>query len=228
MPRMASPFTDETFAYLEELALHNERDWFNANRERYETAVREPALEFIRAMAPELRRISPHFTASDKKQGGSLMRVFRDVRFSPDKTPYKTNIGIQFRHERAKDVHAPGFYVHIEPGRCFLGAGSWMPDKDALAAYRRAVAERTADWRKTQRRLGDWELDRGQSLKRPPRGFDADHPAIEDIKLKWFILSQTTDDEDFLADDAIEEVAARFRQSKPFLKFLADALKVEF
>ena len=225
---MASPFTDETFAYLEELALHNERDWFNANRERYESAVREPALEFIRAMAPELRRISPHFTASDKKQGGSLMRVFRDVRFSPDKTPYKTNIGIQFRHERAKDVHAPGFYIHIEPGRCFLGAGSWMPDKDALAAYRTAVAQRTADWRKAQRRLGDWQLDRGQALKRPPRGFDADHPAIEDIKLKWFILSQNTEDEDFLEDDAIEAIAAKFRQSKPFLKFLADALKVEF
>ena len=93
-----------------------------------------------------------------------------------------------------------------------------MPDKDALAAYRTAVAERTADWRKTQRRLGDWKLDRGQSLKRPPRGFDADHPAIEDIKLKWFILSQTTEDENFLSDDAIEEIAAKFRQSKPFLK----------
>ena len=225
---MAAPFTDETFAYLEELALNNERDWFNANRERYESAVREPALEFIREMAPELRRISPHFTASDKKQGGSLMRVFRDVRFSPDKTPYKTNIGIQFRHERAKDVHAPGFYIHVEPGRCFLGTGSWMPDKDALAAYRTAVAERTADWRKAQRRLGDWKLDRGQSLKRPPRGFSPDHPAIDDIKLKWFILSQELDDEDFLAEDAVEEVAAKFRQSKSFLKFLADALKIEF
>ena len=225
---MASPFSDETFAYLEELALHNEREWFNANRGRYESAVREPALEFIRRMAPELRRISPHFSASDKKQGGSLMRVFRDVRFSPDKTPYKTNIGIQFRHERAKDVHAPGFYIHIEPDRCFLGAGSWMPDKDALAAYRRAVAERTADWRKAQRRLGGWTLSREQSLKRPPRGFDPDHPAIEDIKLKWFILSQNIEDEAFLADDAVESISAELRQSKAFLKFLADALKVEF
>ena len=225
---MSSPFTDATFAYLEELAANNEREWFNANRGRYESEVREPALEFIRRMGPGLDRISPHFVASDRKQGGSLMRVFRDVRFSPDKTPYKTNIGIQFRHERAQDVHAPGFYVHIEPGGCFLGAGSWMPDKDALAAYRQAVAGRTADWRKAQQRLGDWRLDRSQSLKRPPRGFDPDHPAIDDIKLKWFILSQDLEDEEFLAEDAVETVAAKFRQSKAFLKFLADALKVEF
>ena len=114
----ARMFSKKTIAFLKELSKHNNRDWFNENKQRYEDEVRTPALEFIESMAPALRRISPYFDASAKKVGGSLMRVYRDTRFGEDKTPYKTNIGIHFRHVRAKDVHAPGFYVHIEPTEC--------------------------------------------------------------------------------------------------------------
>ena len=127
---MAEPrFTPETFRFLTELALNNSRTWFEANKARYEALVREPALAFIRGAGPHLRKISRHLVASDRKIGGSLMRVHRDVRFSRDKSPYKTNVGIQFRHEVGKDVHAPGLYVHIAPDECFLGAGVWHPER---------------------------------------------------------------------------------------------------
>ena len=108
--------------FFGELSLHNDREWFEANRQRYEREVREPALGFIRAMQPKLAKISSHFTAIDKKVGGSLMRIHRDVRFSSNKDPYKTNLGIQFRHEVGKDVHAPGLYVHVDIEGVFLGA----------------------------------------------------------------------------------------------------------
>ncbi|MGI9257968.1 MAG: DUF2461 domain-containing protein, partial [Gammaproteobacteria bacterium] len=130
--RSFAGFPAQTAKFLTELANNNARDWFNVNKQRYEDHVLEPALTFINAMEPRIEKISPHFLAVAKRTGGSLMRVYRDTRFSKDKTPYKTNIGIQFRHELGKDVHAPGFYLHIQPKNCFLGAGIWRPDSDAL------------------------------------------------------------------------------------------------
>ena len=116
-------FRDETIKFLNELAANNNREWFAVNKHRYESLVVDRTFAFIIAMGDELRKISSHFEAIPKKQGGSLMRVYRDTRFSKDKTPYKTNIGIQFRHEAGRDVHAPGYYMHIEPGDVFVGAG---------------------------------------------------------------------------------------------------------
>ena len=105
--------------FLEDLRDNNNRPWFRANKDRYECEVLEPCLSFIRAFSPRLRKISPFFVASDERVGGSLMRVYRDTRFGKDKTPYKTNVGIQFRHELGGDVHAPGFYIHIGPMSTF-------------------------------------------------------------------------------------------------------------
>mgnify|MGYP003430300666 FL=1 len=125
--------------FLGDLAENNNRDWFEANKGRYEADVREPARAFVRAMAPRLLKISRELVADDRKIGGSIMRVHKDVRFSRDKSPYKTNLGIQFRHRTGKDVHAPGLYVHIQPGTLFLGAGMWHPEPDALHALRTAI-----------------------------------------------------------------------------------------
>jgi len=118
-------FPADTARFLAELARNNNRDWFRANKGRYERSVRGPALAFIEAMAGPLERVSRHIYADPSPSGGSLMRIYRDTRFSPDKTPYKTNIGIQFRHERCDDVHAPGLYFHIDPKECFLACGMW-------------------------------------------------------------------------------------------------------
>lgn len=223
-------FGNETLAFLEELGRHNNREWFEANRRRYEAHVRGPALEFVEAMAPALQAISPNFVAIPKKMGGSLMRVYRDTRFSPDKTPYKTNIGIQFRHALGKDVHAPGFYVHIAPYECFLGVGCWRPEPDALRAIRDRIAGQPAQWLAARDDAGfrqHYALD-GDSLSRPPRGYAADHPAIEDLKRKDYIGISPLGWEDVGSHSFAALVAQRFAAAAPFQRFLCEALGVAY
>lgn len=223
-------FSRATVSFLDELAANNSRTWFEANKSRYEALVRAPALEFIAAMGPVLERLAPHFRADPRKAGGSLMRVYRDTRFARDKTPYKTNVGIQFRHELGKDVHAPGFYVHIASDECFLGAGCWHPDADALGRIRDCIAENPKKWfsaRDHKKFVAQWALA-GDSLTRPPRGYAAEHPAIEDLKRKDFIalaplsLAEATD------PGLVELAGARFAAAVPFMKFLCDSLNVQY
>jgi uncharacterized protein (TIGR02453 family) len=223
-------FQPTLFEFLEQLADHNNRPWFQANKERYEQEVLEPAMTFIRVFQPRLKRISPCFVASDRRVGGSLMRVYRDTRFSKGGEPYKTNVGIQFRHEYGKDVHAPGFYVHLAPGECFLSLGVWRPDPLSLAQIRKAIVEWPDRWRRTRedrRFRRRFSLD-GGSLKRPPRGFPADHPWIEDLKRTDFIGLEELEERDVLAKRFLDHVAASFAAGRPFMRLLCDALKVPF
>ena len=132
-------FSPDIFAFLRDLEVNNSREWFRDNSDRYERDLREPALRFISAFAAPLAKISPCFRADPRKSGGSLFRIHRDVRFSADKSPYKTYTGIQFRHQRGKDAHAPGFYLHLQPRHVFAAVGSWHPDTEALAAIRSAI-----------------------------------------------------------------------------------------
>ncbi len=223
-------FGPELAAFLQDLRSNNERGWFTANRDRYEETVREPARAFIRAMAPALAAISPHFRADDRKTGGSLMRIHRDTRFSPDKTPYKTNVGIQFRHALGRDVHAPGFYVHLEPGSAFLGAGVWRPDSSALFMIRARIDEEPDTWREVRDdeafraafRLG------GESLKTMPRGFAKDHALAEDLRRKDFIALHELPIGDALGLAFPDLAAARMRDSAGFMRFLCEALDVPF
>src|SRR5215211_7103516 len=120
-------FGPELFAFLADLREHNDREWFAANRDRYEDDLVEPALAFVDTFAPRLAKISPHFRADARPSGGSLFRIYRDTRFSKDKTPYKTSVGIHFRHERAKGADAPGYYLHIGPGEVLPAAASGTP-----------------------------------------------------------------------------------------------------
>lgn len=216
--------------FLEELRSNNERSWFDANRERYEEAVREPARAFIREMAPALAAISPHFRADDRKSGGSLMRIHRDTRFSRDKTPYKTNLGIQFRHALGRDVHAPGFYVHIEPGSAFIGAGAWHPDSGALFMIRSRIDEEPDNWREVR----DAEPFRasfdlaGESLKTMPRGFARDHPLAEDLRRKDFIAIHELSLADALGTRFPDLAASRMRDAAGLVRFLCEAIDVPF
>ena len=217
-------------AFLQDLRSNNERGWFTTNRERYEETVREPARAFIRTMAPALAAISPHFRADDRKTGGSLMRVHRDTRFARDKTPYKTNVGIQFRHALGRDVHAPGFYVHLEPESAFLGAGVWRPDSGATFMIRARIDEEPDAWRgvrdaepfRASFRLG------GESLKRVPRGFAKDHPLAEDLKRKDFIAIHELPLGDALGPEFPDLASARMRDAGGFMRFLCEALDVPF
>ena len=223
-------FQATLFEFLEQLADNNNRPWFQENKWRYERDVREPALAFIRAFQPRLKGISPYFLASDRSVGGSLMRVYRDTRFVKDGEPYKANVGVQFRHEQGRDIHAPGFYVHVAPGECFLAVGLWRPDPTALGQIRRAIVEWPDWWRRVRDERGfhaRFLLD-GDSLKRPPRGFPADHPWIEDLKRTDFIGLEPLSERNVLAPGFLEHVEASFTASRPFMRFLCNALKVPF
>ncbi len=223
-------FTKATLKFLDELAANNNRTWFAANKSRYESLVREPALAFIEAMDPVLKEIAPSFRAESRKVGGSLMRVFRDTRFSHDKTPYKSNIGIQFRHSLGKDVHAPGFYLHIANDECFLGAGCWHPEADALSQIRNRISAKPERWfavRDDARFATHWELA-GESLTRPPRSYAVDHPAIEDLKRKDFIGISSLSIAEVTGPGLVKLVGERFAASLPLMMFLCDALEVRY
>jgi uncharacterized protein (TIGR02453 family) len=223
-------FSKATVSFLDELAANNNRAWFEANRERYEALVREPALEFIAAMAPALSRLAPEFRADPRKSGGSLMRVFRDTRFSRNKTPYKTNIGIQFRHSLGKDVHAPGFYVHIAGDECFLGAGCWRPDPDVLGRIRELIAADPQRWfavRDDEKLRALWSLT-GDTLSRPPRGYAADHPAIDDLKRKDFVALAPLSAAEIVGPRLLKLAEARFSAATPLMAFLCSAVGVRY
>lgn len=218
------------FQFLEQLEGNNNRPWFQENKRRYEGQVLEPCLAFIRAFEPKLKKISKFFTASDRRVGGSLMRVYRDTRFAGDKRPYKTNVGIHFRHEFGRDIHAPGFYVHIAPEECFLGIGVWHPDGTALGRIRQAIVDEPGRWRRATRgkRFGEYFELTGDRLKRPPRGFPTDHPLIEDLKRKDFVAFARQTEQDVLEATFPDNVAASFAAGRPFMRFLCEALEVPF
>jgi len=225
-----SYFNAETFAFLSDLAVNNNRDWFALHKQRYEETVRTPALRFISDIATELPAISPHFPAVPKKMGGSLMRVYRDTRFSRDKRPYKTNIGIQFRHELGRDVHAPGFYLHIAPDECFVGVGIWRPDAGALAKIRDAIVEGGDSWiaaRDDKQFRSRFQLD-GERLTNPPRGYSKDHPLIEDLKWKDFIAIADLKKSDAMGDRLLPRVLEDFDAGTPLMRFLSKALGLRY
>jgi len=221
-------FSLQTLEFLRALAANNNRDWFNENKPVYECDVRQPAMAFIESMAPRLTGISPHFLAIAKKSGGSLMRVYRDTRFSRDKTPYKTNIGIQFRHEQGRDVHAPGYYVHIDPQAVFVGAGMWRPDSRALGKIRDHLVEAGSAWVAVcdEAKFRTYFNLSGETLKRAPRGFSPDHPLIEDLKRKDFIAISELSHEDVLNPGFIDTVCQRFRAADAYMRFLCKAIEV--
>lgn len=223
-------FTRDTIRFLNELKKNNNRDWFNENKPRYEEHVLDVALRFIQSMQGPLEKIAPHFTAIPKRMGGSLMRVYRDTRFSKNKTPYKTNIGIQFRHERAKDVHSPGYYVHIDTEQVFIGVGMWRPDSEPLSRIRNRIVDKEAEWLRISRDklfLRHFKLG-GQTLIRAPRGFDKNHPLLTDIMRKDFIAIKNLDLGDATQARFQQKVETAFKAGTPYMQFLCKAVGVPF
>ncbi len=227
---MAAPhFTRALFAFLRDLAANNDRAWFEANRERYEEHVRRPALRFIADFGPYVRAVSPHLTCDPRPHGGSLFRIHRDVRFSADKSPYKTHAAIQFRHEAGKDAHAPGLYLHLEPGACGAAAGVWRPPPAALRAIRQQVAAKPERWSQIVADPALARMERfGERLQRVPAGFRADHPAADEMRWKDWGLWVPLAERDILAADALERIGGVYRDMRPMLRFLCEALGQPF
>jgi len=226
----ASHFTPQLYTFLAELKANNTREWFAANKKRYESVVKEPMLGFIAEFAPHLRQISSCFVADPRPSGGSLFRIYRDTRFSRDKSPYKTHAAAQFRHKKAADVHAPGFYLHLEPGNTMVGAGIWRPDTATLGAIREAIVDDARGWQRilaspafaAVHRLG------GESLKRAPKGYDPEHPLITDLKRKSFASLVSVPDEQALGEDFLQRFTSLCRAAAGFMQFLTEAVGLDW
>lgn len=224
-------FTPSLFAFLRELAANNDREWFADAKPRYVAEVQEPALAFIEDVGMRLpEEVSPHFVADARTTGGSMFRIYRDTRFSKDKTPYKTHTGIQFRHARTRDVHAPGFYLHLEPGNVFVACGTWHPDRDTLHQIRTAIAGKPRRWTEItgeppfsdRFRLG------GESLKRPPAGFEKEHPLIEELKRKDFIAIAPLTESDVTSSGFLDLFIEHCTDAAEFMRFLCDSARVAY
>ena len=221
-------FDTALFAFLEALRRNNNRDWFHAHKQRYERDVRGPMLRFIGDVGPHLWQISPHFVADARPNGRSLFRIHRDVRFSQDKRPYKANAGAHFRHEAGRDVHAPGFYLHLEPGRVFVASGVWHPDRHALSKIRDAIVAHPQRWQriissKAFRATGT--LD-GDALTRHPSGYDPAHPLLADLKRKDYVALAHFTEEQACTPDFLHVFTETCRIFAPLTQFLTTALEL--
>jgi len=218
-------FTPALFVFLEELRLHNDRLWFERNKDRYVRDVRDPMLRFIADAAPLLKRLAPQLVADPRPVGGSMFRIHRDTRFSADKTPYKTNAAAAFRHARGRDVHGPGLYLSLAPREVEVGGGVWRPDGPSLALIRASIVEKPSAWKralaaKGLSRLTWW----GESLRRTPRGFPEDHALAEWLRRKDFAAGVELTERDVLAPDFLDRCAEVWRPLGPALKLMAQAV----
>ena len=222
----AARFKPVIFKYLKDLKANNDREWFKENKDRYETELKNPALDFIMDFGSHLHDISPHFRADPKANGGSLFRIYRDVRFSKNKSPYKIHTGLHFRHEAGKSAHTPGFYLHIEPGACFVGVGIWRPDNPTLKLIRDKIVANPQGWKDA---VGSEEFENyfpvaGSSLKRPPRGYDPDHELVEILKLKDFTALAPLTQKQVSSPGFLQEFAELCKTGGSLVKFICEAL----
>lgn len=220
----------DLFHFFDDLKKNNNREWFNENKDRYYESVVNPISEFIVRMTPRLRKISRHYIADPKPHGGSMFRIYRDTRFSKDKTPYKTHAGVQFRHEAGRDAHAPGFYVHLAGDGLFMGGGVWNPAGPQLNRIRDYIADNARSWARVinARKVKEVGGIRGDSLKRPPRGFDAEHVHIDSLKRKSFYVMTEAPASSALKPAFLDEVTEAFRRAAPLNRFITGALDLPF
>ena len=223
MPEKAV-FSLDVFTFLRQLKRNNNCERFAKNKARYQTSIVEPALSFIGDFAPRLEKISPFFLADARPTRGSMFRIYRDTRFSNDKRPFKTHVGIHFSHSSGKDAHAPVFYLHLEPDNCFAAAGIWHPDNRALTKVRTAIVRDAEQWAKVRKKL---TLE-GDRLSRPPRGFDPDHPCIDDLKMKDFVASVPLTEDQICSDKLMREFVSACRKISPLVEFTTKALGLKF
>ena len=221
---MPAYFSSELFRFLGRLKRNNNRDWFLAHKEEWEACVRQPVLRFITDFAAPLSEMAPYLNADPRPSRGSMFRIYRDTRFSHDKRPYKTNVAMRFSHG-GKDVHSPGFYLHLEPGGCFAASGLWHPEPPTLLKVRNAIVSRPDEWRAV-RKLLKWD-DAGK-LRRPPRGFPADHEFVEDLKLRDLGSAIPFTDKQVCSPKFMTIFVGACRTMSPVAAFLSSAVGLKF
>lgn len=200
------------------------------NKSRYIETVQRPSWDLIEHLAKPLSKVAPFIVANPEKSGGSLMRIYRDTRFSKDKTPYKNYVGMHFRHDAGKDIHAPGIYLHFAADECFVAAGCYRPEPSVLAKIRAAIDEDGKSWTKARddRKFRQHYTLWGESLKTTPRDYPRDHPLIDDLKRKDFIgVSPLTRDE-VVSDELLPMIIERTKAARPIMRFLCEAIGVPY
>jgi uncharacterized protein (TIGR02453 family) len=225
-----SGFPADLFRFLKDLRSNNNRAWFNDHKDRYTASVVEPMGQFILAMQPRLAAISEHYTANPRPHGGSMFRIYRDTRFSRDKAPYKTHAACHFRHRSGKNAHAPGFYVHLDFEGLYFGGGIWRPPSPQLGRIRDFIADNARSWARIKNAPKVKEVGgiQGDSLERPPRGFDAEHVHIDDLKRKSFYVMTEAEPATALQADFPDAVTRAFQRAAPLARFVCDALDLPF
>jgi uncharacterized protein (TIGR02453 family) len=227
----APHFTPAFFRFLRDLSKDNTRDWFLANKPRYEEDVKAPALRFITDLKPRMAKLSPRIEVSEKPVGGSMQRMNRDTRFSKDKSPYKTNVGLMFGHEGAGELML-GYHLSLAAAPAGIKAyvGLWEPDGPTLDAVRTRIMVKPDEWTKAVRgKFAERFAFEGESLKRPPKVngciVEADHPLIEDLKRKGHAAAAAFDEKAACAPGFLDEYMATLRLGLPLMAFLCGAIK---
>lgn len=214
-------FTPALFDFLRELKVNNNRDWFEANKPRYLADVREPFLAFIAALRPRLQNLSPHYVVEPK----CMFRIYRDTRFAKDKTPYKTTASAYFWHQAGK-LDTPGFYLHMEPGECFVGMGLYEPAPALRNQVVAAIVANADEWRSI---TGAKEFKKlftfgGASLQRVPKPYGEDHPLAADLKRKDFIVVAKLTEQQVCAKDFLDRYETLCAAGAPLVAFLTRAV----
>lgn len=215
----------ETLNFIRDVAENNNREWFAANKDVYETAKAD-VLELVATLIPELAKVDPLLSAeADPKK--SLLRIYRDVRFSKNKDPYKNNFGIWFS-AKSKGGNEPGYYLHIQPGKGFLAGGYWMPEAAHLKLIRQEIDYNIGDFKEI---INDndfkksFKLGVDNALKNAPKGYDPADPNIEFLKLKSFEATTKISDEEFLKPNLVNKLISSFKTVQPLVAFLRNAIE---
>lgn len=228
---MSQYFSDASFKFLRGLARHNNREWFLSHKADYESHVRAPFQRLLTDLQPALAAISPNFRADPRPVGGSLFRIQRDTRFANDKAPYKPWQGARLFHERRREVAAPSFYLHLQPGDCFIGAGLWHPETETVRKVRHFIVDNPGSWKAaahapTFRKRFD--LEDSEMLVRMPRGFPDDFEFADDLRRKNFVAFRALDDDLMTGPRLLQTVEKDLAALGPFTDYLCAALDLEF
>jgi uncharacterized protein (TIGR02453 family) len=218
-------FSAATLSFLKRLKRNNRREWFNARRDEYEAVVRQPMIAIVERLAIDMRSIAPELLVSPKL---SIYRIYRDTRFSENKTPYKTHVAASFWHrELAKGVGA-GLYFHVAPDGVWIGGGMYAPETPQLHAVREQIVANLRQFRSIVeapafRRALDGGLE-GEQLQRVPRGFPRDHEAADYLRYRQFLAGREFPARFATGSAFYPGVLGVFRQVAPLIRFLNEPL----
>jgi uncharacterized protein (TIGR02453 family) len=213
-------FPAEGLEFLRKLAKNNKREWFQPRKEIFEANVKEPMIELVEAINAELLKFAPDHINDPKK---AVYRIYRDTRFSADKTPYKTHIAAVFPPRGKPREASAGFYFHVSDTQVGIAAGSYMPGPEQLLAIRTWLADNHKAFRKAAAAAKGMGKLQGSTLTRPPKGFDASHPAIDLIKMKQWVFWDQLDQKIAATPKIVGELVKRFRAVAPVVKMLNSA-----